>query len=49
MKELTIQDKIQILKDAIKHLKECKCVGMCIALSTTISNYTHRIITLIQH
>lgn len=44
MKELTIQDKIQILKNAIKHLKECNCVGMCIAISTHIKNYTSHII-----
>lgn len=44
MKQLTIQDKIQILKDAIKYIKEYKCVGMCCALSIHIKNYTNRII-----
>lgn len=44
MKELTIQDKIQILKDSIKHLKECRCVGMCIAIATQLRNYTSHII-----
>lgn len=44
MKELTIQDKIQILKDAIKHLKEYKYVGMCIALSIHIKKYTNNTI-----
>lgn len=44
MKELTIQDKIQILKNAIKHLKECQCVGMCIAISTCMREYTSNII-----
>ena len=44
MKELSIQDKIQILKDAIKYLKEYECVGMCPALSRSINNYTHCII-----
>ena len=44
MKQLTIQDKIQILKDAIKYIKEYKCVGMCCALSIHIKNYTNCII-----
>lgn len=44
IKELTIQNKIQILKDAIKYLKEYRCVGMCAALSRSINNYTHPII-----
>lgn len=44
MQELTIQDKIQILKDAIKYIKKYMCVGMCAALSRSINNYTHRII-----
>lgn len=48
MKKLTIQDKIQILKDAIKHLKKCKCIGMCIALSIHIKKYTNRIVVPIS-
>lgn len=44
MKELTIQDKIQILKNAIKYIKECEWVGMCRALSIHIKNYTNCII-----
>ena len=44
MKKLTIQDKIQILKDAIKYLKEYKCVGMCCTLSILIKKYTNKIV-----
>ncbi len=44
MKELTIKDKIQILKDGIKYLKNHTCVGMCAALSRSINKYPHRMI-----
>ena len=46
MKQLTIQDKIQILKDAIKYLKEYKCTGMCIAIYKHLNNYTFHIVSL---
>lgn len=46
MKELTIQDKIQVLKDTIKDLKKYKCTGMCTAISKHLKNYTSHILLL---
>lgn len=47
MKLLTIQNKIQILKGAIKHLKEYKYLGMCNAIVKNIKNYIPH--TIIPH
>ena len=44
MKELSIQDKIQILKGAIEYLKKYEYVGMCPSLTRSMHHYTHRII-----
>ena len=39
MKQLTIQDKIQILKYAIKYLKRRTCYGMCASIALSIRDY----------
>ena len=44
MNELTIQDKIQVLKGAIKYLKRRTCHGMCAAIALGFRDYDKNIL-----
>lgn len=45
MIRLTTKSKIQILKDAIKHLKRRNCDGMCTAIGFGFRKYNNNVLT----